>query len=872
MTSRLSSFWIKGLKLSLLVLLILFTLISVSSEGAQASISYQQLSRERISQGLHLYRYQADINSQKTPVWVLEADLDNPYLEVEAMSSITGGISSSQDLKTMADSKGAVAAINADFFNLTAPHAPFGIHMEKGSLMSSPLHASYVYGFGLDINNTPHILNFAYEGKITAREGKTFNIHGYNQPSHYVGTSKSHENRLHLYDRFWGQKVPASFFDLPLLKVVVNDGIVTHHIKDQIEVNIPAGGYVLVGHGPAADFLKEHAPKGAAVSYSQKINPQLDLKEAVGGSALLVENGIPVNPIRIGNSNLLQRHARTALGISRDQKTMWMVNVEGSSSVPGMSLDELAQFLVQLGAYRGLNMDGGGSATMVAQKLGEFDNTLINQPRWGSMRRIPNALGFFNAAPRADLRTLIITGRNYLMVGSEASYQVKGYDQNYHPVEIDLDKVEFSAPEGNGTFAGNTFKAEGSGSFKITASYQTGVGEKNLRVYGSQDLRTMEIIAPRKELPLQEEMKLTSQVTTDDGREFQLQRENVQWSSDKPDIAKIDEEGKVKALEPGKAVITATLADGGKKATLELRVIRMTLPRLWGENRYKTAVEISKKGWDSADTVILARGDHYADALAGAPLAYQLEAPLLLTPGSSLAKVTGEEIKRLGASRVILLGGEGALSPKIEEDLKDLPLKIERIAGRDRFHTAGEIARQLSSPEGEKVKALIAYGHNFPDALAAASYAARGGHPILLTEKDSLPGETRRVLEDLEIEGSVVAGGPAVISEKVFKELPGAVRVAGENRYATAVELSRHFAPSSPERYAATGLDFADAVAGAVLAARQDQGILLVGDKVPPEVKKYVEDKKIQEVTLLGGSVAICNDLESRLALMLYTE
>ncbi|RQD72887.1 MAG: cell wall-binding repeat-containing protein, partial [Candidatus Syntrophonatronum acetioxidans] len=194
---------------------------------------------------------------------------------------------------------------------------------------------------------------------------------------------------------------------------------------------------------------------------------------------------------------------------------------------------------------------------------------------------------------------------------------------------------------------------------------------------------------------------------------------------------------------------------------------------------------------------------------------------------------------------------------------------IERIAGDNRYHTAAEIGRRLSSREGEKARALVAYGNNFPDALAAASYAAREGYPILLTEKDSLPGETRRVLEELEIEGTVVAGGPAVISEKVFKELPRAVRVAGDNRYATAVELSQYFAPSSRERLAATGLDFADAVTGALLAARKDQGILLVGDKVPGEVERYVKDKKIQEVTLLGGPAVIRKDLESRLALML---
>src|SRR5699024_688979 len=45
--------------------------------------------------------------------------------------------------------------------------------------------------------------------------------------------------------------------------------------------------------------------------------------------------------------------------------------------------------------------------------------------------------------------------------------------------------------------------------------------------------------------------------------------------------------------------------------------------RLDGELRYDTAIDVSQEGWDSADTVILARGDEFADALAGVPLAYK---------------------------------------------------------------------------------------------------------------------------------------------------------------------------------------------------------------------------------------------------------
>ncbi|MGI6366724.1 MAG: cell wall-binding repeat-containing protein [Bacillota bacterium] len=71
--------------------------------------------------------------------------------------------------------------------------------------------------------------------------------------------------------------------------------------------------------------------------------------------------------------------------------------------------------------------------------------------------------------------------------------------------------------------------------------------------------------------------------------------------------------------------------------------------RISGSDRYATAVEVSKSGWSSASVVVLARGDDYADALAGVPLAYRLGAPILLVEPNRLPSVTRQELVRLGA-------------------------------------------------------------------------------------------------------------------------------------------------------------------------------------------------------------------------------
>src|SRR5690606_8705218 len=123
-----------------------------------------------------------------------------------------------------------------------------------------------------------------------------------------------------------------------------------------------------------------------------------------------------------------------------------------------------------------------------------------------------------------------------------------------------------------------------------------------------------------------------------------------------------------------------------------VEVYRDHVDRVEGQSRYETAVLTSQKGWESSDVVVLARGDEYADALAGVPLAAKYDAPLLLTQSSKLTAETKAEIERLGASKVIVLGGQAAISSYVTGQLVDSVLTVERIAGDNRVDTAVKVA------------------------------------------------------------------------------------------------------------------------------------------------------------------------------------
>ncbi|WP_027954931.1 cell wall-binding repeat-containing protein [Halobacillus kuroshimensis] len=289
----------------------------------------------------------------------------------------------------------------------------------------------------------------------------------------------------------------------------------------------------------------------------------------------------------------------------------------------------------------------------------------------------------------------------------------------------------------------------------------------------------------------------------------------------------------------------------------ESRIVEKTTERVSGEDRYQTAVEISKKGWDSADTVIIARGDEFADALAGAPLAYKEDAPILLTKSGNLNSEVAAEIKRLGAEKAIILGGTGAVSEYVKYKLTGMGVDVDRISGKTRFDTAANIAARL---DGNPENVIVADGFNYPDALAVAPYAAKEGYPILLSKTDELPSITKTALSDFD--QSIVVGGTNAISKEVEAMLPDASRYSGQTRYETASSIAEQLGVKEGKTFVANGQNFADALSGSVLAAKEEASMLLVKpDQLPKSTKDTIGKLEINNFQVLGGTNAVSDEV-----------
>lgn len=293
--------------------------------------------------------------------------------------------------------------------------------------------------------------------------------------------------------------------------------------------------------------------------------------------------------------------------------------------------------------------------------------------------------------------------------------------------------------------------------------------------------------------------------------------------------------------------------------------------RLFGPDRYGTAVKISLSTFPvDADAVFIATGTGFADALSAAPAAAVEGGPLLLTEPQALPSVVVDELERLSPTTVYLVGGTGAVSTAVEEAIRNLDFAptVQRIAGANRFATSRAIAEEFfpTAPN-----AFVATGSDFPDALAAGPAAAEEDAPVILVPgaQASVDNETLLLLASLNTVKVYLAGGTSVLSEGIetqLEELPGVDvdRLAGADRYATAVDINDTIFGSTTLVYMATGLNFADALAGGAAAANRGTPLYITPPEcVPTTVLNSITLRGPLKIYILGGTSVLSTNIEN---------
>lgn len=292
--------------------------------------------------------------------------------------------------------------------------------------------------------------------------------------------------------------------------------------------------------------------------------------------------------------------------------------------------------------------------------------------------------------------------------------------------------------------------------------------------------------------------------------------------------------------------------------------------RLSGDTRYDTSVEISnalkkKLKLDRFNTIIVACGDNFPDALTGSYLAKEKNAPILLvgTDRNTERKVQNYIQQNLNENgTVYILGGTGVVTQRFAESLGKYSVK--RLAGSDRYETNQAILNEAGM-SGQDL--LVCSGKDFADSLSASGT----GEPIILVG-DKLSEQQKKYLKSVSdtTSGKVyLIGGVGAVSaaiEKDCKEIGSVKRVAGKNRFSTSKAIAEEFFENQIDVITiARAYNFPDGLAGGPFALSVKAPLLLVENDNYRDALQYMKNSTAQKGVVLGGSGAISNQIAEKL-------
>lgn len=304
--------------------------------------------------------------------------------------------------------------------------------------------------------------------------------------------------------------------------------------------------------------------------------------------------------------------------------------------------------------------------------------------------------------------------------------------------------------------------------------------------------------------------------------------------------------------------------------------------RIFGQDRFETAIAIAEKfcqtdaelgidkdsmtnytfkdtAKDKVDTVILATAFNYPDAMCATPLTRPLNAPILLTYQDRLEEKTKAKMESMEIKHVVIVGGEGVVSPAVTQELKAMGIEVEQIGGKDRYETSALIARKLDEVQDvhhidkfgqNQSRAFLVTGDRWEDSLACSSAATTDGSPILLVPKtvDNPAVDTMHefcvengiAATKAEFFGDTVVDIPADVLRKIVPANKGMQDVVySKNRSMSRVPFANVFLINSrnamspltsylmtPYCFITRGDDFVDSLTVGSLAAKLDAAVV----------------------------------------------
>jgi len=380
----------------------------------------------------------------------MQVDLNNPTLRLGVGLAHDRLMSEDEPVSSMVLRTGAVAGVNADYFDIHQSGIPLNLVIQDGQLERSPWRwVAFVVGK----DGAARIVRYRWTGTIALPErGETRALDGFNSgliPNGIVLMSNV---------RGYGASAPDPGTRQMVVELTPPDETGRSFVKQlwpqqAFYVPFPNNDVILVGLGTGADWLGR-LTAGTPVQLNLTTDPDWhDAQLAIGGGPVLVQNGqIVEDPDAPSPKERDYRYPVIAVGIGRDARTLTFVEVDGRQRALsiGLTRPQLAEYMQRIGAAQAMAFDSGGSATMVVRLPGAQAPAVVNSPSDGSERPVADAiLVYTSAVPGPPARVLVNGGRPLdLFAGATAILSLIGVDAQGNPTALS-DPIQATASPPN---------------------------------------------------------------------------------------------------------------------------------------------------------------------------------------------------------------------------------------------------------------------------------------------------------------------------------------------------------------------------------------------------------------------------------------
>lgn len=535
------------------ILIIALSLLSIQSI---AQIKYDTLSVQQIGDGI--FHYTIEAPAVPWTFDVVEVDLTKAETRLETVKAqdTFGGYEKTSSMSQRKSYEGhqVVAAVNGDFYG---GGNPTNAQVIKGEIITRPINRD-VFGYTKDkkvfINPT------TYTGKLRFGNDE-FDITGINQARN--------TDALVYYNQYFGSSTGTNQFGTELILKGIDEWVVNGEVRAVVVEKISTGDaeltdstFVLSGHGTAAANL-DGFQAGDTVSIEHQLLPGFDnIKEVVGGRGKFLNNGN-------NEGDWPERHPRTAVGFNADSTKLYLMTVDGrQASSAGMTLTEMGEFMKRFGVENALNLDGGGSTTMVVH------NNVVNSPSDGiGERAVANALMVVSSKEKTGVLEKLNMAPSFKKVyrGNTFNFSVSGSDVNYYPLELDPQNMTFTLSEGFDA----TIDSEGN----FTAGNSPDTGYVYLDYEGLKDT-AMVIVKGITDFSIFPKHTITDSSYTfnyfNESYDFDEQKQvvgnaSISWAVENPDIGSITN-GTFKGISEGTTNVIGTYDGVSDTAEVEVQI------------------------------------------------------------------------------------------------------------------------------------------------------------------------------------------------------------------------------------------------------------------------------------------------------------